>query len=94
MGVKLPEGLEASSLVGVKGTPHGALRHADNARHVVARVAEAHQIERVQFPLHTGMRMGIPLFLEYRQVLGGNRNPDHIPVLLVVDGKLPRPHQA
>ncbi len=63
MGVKLPECLEATGLVGVNGIPHGALRHADNARHVVARVAETHQIERVQFPLHAGMRMGIPLFL-------------------------------
>ena len=42
MGVKLPEGLEASSLVGVDGIAHGALRHADNARHVVARVAKTY----------------------------------------------------
>ena len=48
MGVKRPEGLEASGLVGVKGTPHGALRDADNAGHLVARVAEAHPIERGQ----------------------------------------------
>ncbi len=42
MGVKLPEGLEATSLVGVNEIPHGALRHADYARHVVARVAKTY----------------------------------------------------
>ena len=69
----MSEGLAASGRIGVKGPPHGARRHADHAGHLVARVAEAHQIERVQFPLHPGKRMGILLFLEYRQVLGGNR---------------------
>ena len=38
---------------------------------LVARGAEAHPIERGPFLLHTGMRMGIPLCLAYRQVLGG-----------------------
>ena len=38
--------------------------------------------------------MGIPLCLAYRQVLGGNRNPDKIPVFLVVDGRLSGPHRA
>ncbi len=42
MGVKLPEGLEATGLVGVNEIPHGALRHADYARHVVARVAKTY----------------------------------------------------
>ncbi len=54
MGVKLPEGLEATGLVGVNEIPHGALRHADYARHVVARVAKTYQIERVPLPLHAG----------------------------------------
>ena len=76
MGVKLSEGLVASGLVGVNGIAHGALRHADDAGQVVAWVTEAHQIERMPCPLHTGKRMGIPLGLEYRHVFGGNRNPD------------------
>ncbi len=94
MGVKLPEGLEATGLVGVNEIPHGALRHADYARHVVARVAKTYQIERVPLPLHAGMRMGIPLCLEDLHVLCGNPNRDHMAVLLVVDVRPLSPHQA
>ncbi len=38
--------------------------------------------------------MGIPVFLEYRHVLGRNRNPNHIPILLVVDWRLSRSHRV
>ena len=63
MGIKLAERLETPLLIGVNVIPQRALGHPNHARHVVARIAEPHQVEGVQFSLHAGVRMGIPLFL-------------------------------
>ena len=62
--VKLLEGFQATALVGVNIVPYGTLRYADHARHVVARIAQSHQVECMELTLNARMRVGVPLLVE------------------------------